>query len=159
MHPAMMQVMVPPVGVLEVMVWFLPEDPGKSIRNSIVVGVGGGEGAVGDAPGDGATGDADGEGDAMVDGATGAADGEGAAGSVTFDGAPGDVDGEGAAGGDGSGCRSARGQSMACFGREPSPLLAEDLAGVACRFVCRSWRWLSSPVLWWLLANLGGGRR
>ena len=50
------------VAVLEVMVWFMHEDPGKSIPNSIVVGGGGGEGAVGDAPGDGATDDANGEG-------------------------------------------------------------------------------------------------
>ena len=147
-----LQVMVPlvmgMVGVLEAMVWFLPEDPRKSIRNSIVVGGGGGEGAVGDLTGDGATDAAFGESDAMVDEATGGADGEGVAGAVAFDLGAVDFHGEGVAGGDGSGCRSARGRSIACFGRGPQPLLGEGLAGAAGRFVCWSWRCLSSPVLW-----------
>ena len=141
-----LQVMVPlvmeMVGVLEVMVWFLPEDPDISIRNCIVVGGGGAEGGVGDAPCDGATVDAYGEVDAKVEGLgrLGWADGEGVADGVAFDGASGDVDGEGAAGGDGLGCTSARGLLMACF-RHGSR---------------HSWQRVSRALLAGLSAGLGG---
>ena len=94
----------------------------------------------------------------MVDGATCGADGEGAAADIMIDGAAGDVDGVGAAGDD-SGCRSARGRSLASFELGPRPILVEGLAGVAGLFVCWSWLPLSSPVLGWLLAYPGGGRR